>query len=319
MTGNKTTWISWFYASPVRGTAQRVLVHHGGISPASVGDPAASSVSRKQKQERRDRGAGLPSKTVGLEGAWKIHWILPTRCRCPKCTCDLQRLHGRSNLRIGKKVNPKILTVAGGQHFTATAQESLEAYPEIDVVVRGEGEQTFVELVQALSDKSSFSKIKGISFRHERKILHNPSRFLIEKLDDLPLPGYHFIEDVVSKYHFKMMAGSKAGYALIEGSRGCPHRCTFCSQWKHWMGKWRIKSPKRIADEMEFCYQNYGTRFLWLTDDNFGLGKHASDLCDEIIRRDISEDIMWFMQVRCDDIVKNQDILPSNWTLTVSL
>ena len=213
-------------------------------------------------------------------------------------------------LELAKKVNPNILTVAGGQHFDATANESLKTYPEIDVIVRGEGEQTFVELIQALSEKSSFSQIKGISFRHGRKILHNPSRPLIGNLDDLPFPGYHFVEDVIDKYHFKMMASSKAGYALIEGSRGCPHRCTFCSQWKHWGGIWRGKSPKRIADEMEFCFQNYGIRFLWLTDDNFGLGKRANDLCDEIIQRGISDDIMWFMQVRCDDIIKYRDILP---------
>jgi len=213
-------------------------------------------------------------------------------------------------LELAKKVNPNILTVAGGQHFTATAQESLEAYPEIDVVVRGEGEQTFVELVQALGGKSSLSRINGISFRHRGKILQNPKRPLIENLDGLPFPGYRFVEDVVHKYHFKMMAGSKAGYALIEGSRGCPYRCTFCSQWKHWDGIWRAKSPKRIADEMEFCYQNYGIRFIWLTDDNFGLGKRANDLCNEIIQRGISDDIMWFMQVRCDDIIKYRDILP---------
>jgi len=106
------------------------------------------------------------------------------------------------------------------------------------------------------------------------------------------------------------MAGPRTRYALVEGSRGCQHRCTFCSQWRHWEGKWRRKSPKRIADEIQFCYENYGSRFLWLTDDNFGLGKRASDLADDIIRRGISDDIMWFMQIRCDDIVKHYDVLP---------
>jgi len=213
-------------------------------------------------------------------------------------------------LETAKKVKPNVLTIAGGQHFTATAQESLETYPEIDVVVRGEGEQTLVELVQAASRDSSFSRIKGVSFRHNKKVLHNPPRPLIENLDKLPFPGYHFVEDVVHKYHFTAMAGPRTRYALVEGSRGCQHRCTFCSQWRHWEGKWRRKSPKRIADEIQFCYENYGSRFLWLTDDNFGLGKRASDLADDIIRRGISDDIMWFMQIRCDDIVKHYDVLP---------
>jgi len=211
---------------------------------------------------------------------------------------------------IVKKVKPNAITVVGGQHFTVTAQESLKAYPEIDVIVRGEGEQTLLELVDALMKKASLSKIKGISFRHDGEILHNPERPLIENLDDLPFPGYHFVKDLIHRYHFTMMAGSKTRYALIEGSRGCPHRCTFCTQWRHWNGKYRAKSAKRIADEMEFCYQNYGSRFFWLTDDNFGMGKRMMDLCDEIIRRGFSDDIMWFFQARCDDIVRQKYVLP---------
>jgi len=213
-------------------------------------------------------------------------------------------------LETAKRVKPNVLTVTGGQHFTALAQESLETYPEIDVIVRGEGEQTLMDLFHALDKKTPLSRVKGISFRLGGEILHNPPRPLIRNLDDLPFPGYHFVEDVVHRYHFTMMAGPETRYALIEGSRGCPHRCTFCSQWRHWEGQWRIKSAKRIADEMEFCYQNHGTRFLWLTDDNFGLGKRAEDLCDEILRRGLSDDIMWFVQARCDDIVRHQGLLP---------
>ncbi len=213
-------------------------------------------------------------------------------------------------LETAKRVNPEVLTVAGGQHFTFTAQESLEAYPEIDVIVRGEGEQTLAELVKKANKKPSLSRIKGISFKHNGKIHHNPTCPLIKNLNNLPYPGYHFVEDVVHRYHFTAMAGPRTPYALVEGSRGCLHRCTFCTQWRHWQGEWRIKSPKRIAEEIEFCYHNYGSRFVWLTDDNFGLGKHASDLAEEIIQRGVSEDIMWFTQVRCDDVVKHRDLLP---------
>ncbi len=211
-------------------------------------------------------------------------------------------------LEIAKKVNPDVLTVAGGQHFTVMAQESLETYPEIDVIVRGEGEETLAELVQASANSQSFSSVKGVSFKNNKQIQHNPPRPLIENLDNLPFPGYKFVENLLQKYHFTAMAG-KTRYALIEGSRGCPHRCNFCTQWKHWEGKWRIKSSKRIADEFEFCYENYGSKFLWLTDDNYGLGKRASDLADELIQRGFSDDIMWFMQVRCDDVVENPDVL----------
>jgi anaerobic magnesium-protoporphyrin IX monomethyl ester cyclase len=209
-----------------------------------------------------------------------------------------------------KKVDPTIRTVVGGQHFTATAQESLQSNKEIDIIVRGEGEQTFTELVQELKKpKPAMSRIAGISYRQKNEVVHNPPRPLIENLDSLPFPGYHFVGDCMDKYHFTMMAGTKQ-YALIEGSRGCPHKCTFCSQWKHWNGTWRLKSAKRIADEFEYCYNEFGSKFLWLTDDNFGLGEHADELCDEIAKRGIADEIMWFMQVRCDDIIAHKDLLP---------
>jgi len=223
-------------------------------------------------------------------------------------------------LETAKKVNPNILTVTGGQHFTATAQESLEEYPEIDVIVRGEGELTFAELARSANKKSVFPKIDGISFKHKGKIVHNPPRPLIEDLEALPYPGYHLVKDFVHKYHFAAMAGRDAPYQLVEGARGCPHECTFCTQWRHWGGKWRIKSPKRIADEMESCYRNYGGRFVWLTDDNLGAGTRAMNIADEIIARKMP-DLTWFVQARCDDIIQNKEALPKmrksglNWVL----
>ncbi len=213
-------------------------------------------------------------------------------------------------LETAKKWNPSVLTVAGGQHFTSTAQKSLEAFPEIDVIVRGEGEQTLAELLNKKSTNSPYNRINGISFQHNAEIRHNPPRPFIKNLDDLPYPGYHFVKDLVHKYHFSAMAGMNAPYALIEGSRGCPHRCTYCSQWSHWMGTWRKKSPKRVADEMEYCYDNYGSRFIWLTDDNFGFGNRAHELANEIAKKDFSDNLMWFTQARCDDVVKHEDALP---------
>ena len=78
---------------------------------------------------------------------------------------------------------------------------------------------------------------------------------------------------------------------------------------------------KRVADEIEFLYNNYGSRLVWLTDDNFGLGQRMENLCDELIKRGFSDDITCFMQARCDDIVRSQHLLPKmnkagiNWLL----
>ncbi len=222
---------------------------------------------------------------------------------------------------IAKKVNEEIVTVVGGQHFTATANESLTDFPEIDYVVRGEGEVTFVELIKALSENGDLGRIDGLSFRNNGKIVHAPDRDLIENLDSLPYPAYHLVGKNVSKYHFSLMAGKNTPYLILEGGRGCNHKCTFCTQWKHWNGVWRTKSAKRIADEMEFLHRRFGGEFLWLTDDNFDYRKRGKALWEELRKRGFTRDINWFFQARTDDIVKNPDLVGkmqkvgNNWIL----
>jgi anaerobic magnesium-protoporphyrin IX monomethyl ester cyclase len=111
------------------------------------------------------------------------------------------------------------------------------------------------------------------------------------------------------KYHFSVMAGKRAPYALIEGARGCNHQCTFCTQWRHWQACWRLKPAKRIADEMAYVNQEFGSEMIWLTDDNFGTGQRPLEIAEEIIAKQLS-DVTWFVQARCDDIIRNKDILP---------
>lgn len=213
-------------------------------------------------------------------------------------------------LETAKRVTPDVLTVTGGQHFTVTAQQSLEAYPELDFIVRGEGERTLAELVTHYNDKDEYPEIKGISYRQNGKIIHNSPRPLIENIEDLPFPGYHLVKENVHKYHFSTMSGGKVPYVLIEGARGCDHECTFCTQWRHWQGKWRIKSAKRIADEMDYCQKTFGSRFIWLTDDNLGANGRPKEIAEEIIARKMPKDVSWFVQARCDDIVRNKEALP---------
>jgi len=240
-------------------------------------------------------------------------------CSSSLATCNTYAV--AKTLETAKRIVPNALTVTGGQHFTATAKQSLEAYPEIDVIVSGEGEETLAELVKCASEKKSFSKIKGIVFRQNDQIISNPPRPLIENLEDLPFPGYHLVKDLMGKYHFSVMAGEKAPYALIEGSRGCSHECTFCTQWRHWQACWRVKSAKRVADEMKYCNETFDSKFIWLTDDNFGSGNRPKEIAEEIIKRELTAEATWFVQARCDDIIRNKDILPNlaksglNWVL----
>lgn len=222
---------------------------------------------------------------------------------------------------IAKTVNPDIVTIVGGQHFTFTAEQSLMDFPEIDYIVRGEGEVTIAELLKVLKTGKGVDKVLGISYTRETDIIHNPDRELIENLDTLPYPAYNLVEDNLDKYHFTIMAGKNKKYLIMEGSRGCCHKCTFCTQWKHWGGKCRTKSAKRIADEMQFLHDTYGGEFLWLTDDNFDYRHRAPDLWEALRPRKFTNDITWFFQARTDDIANNPKLVDklskvgNNWIL----
>ncbi len=211
---------------------------------------------------------------------------------------------------IAKKVDENIITVAGGIHFSFTSEESLRNFPEIDIIVRGEGELTTVELIKTLNKKGKLNNVLGISYRHRGVIVHTPARPLIKNLDSLPYPAYHLVEDNIKKYHFTLMVGRNTRYMIIETARGCEYKCSFCTQWNHWGGTWRTKSTKRIVDELEYCNENYGGEFLWLTDDHVNLRFRGKQLYEELRHRRCKDDIKIFFQTRTDDIANNADLMP---------
>ena len=210
---------------------------------------------------------------------------------------------------IAKKVNENILTVVGGIHFSFTSEESLLNFPEIDFIVRGEGELTIVDLIKTLNKKEKIDKVQGVSFRHKKSIVHTPLRPLIKNLDSLPYPAYHLVEKYLKQYHFTMMAGRNTRYMILETARGCEYKCSFCTQWNHWRGTWRTKSTKRIADEIEHLNETYGGVFLWFTDDHVNLRLRGKQLYEELRHRRCKDDIMLFFQARTDDVTRNPDLI----------
>lgn len=212
-------------------------------------------------------------------------------------------------LDTAKKVAPDAFTLTGGQHFTALAEPSLMEYPSIGAIVRGEGEETLVEVVDAVEKDGGFSDILGLTYRQGLEVVSNPDRPLMQDINALPMPGYHFVEDNLDQYHFKMMAGDKR-YVIIEGSRGCTHSCNFCSQCHFWGRRWRAKSGKRIAEEMEYVRERFGAEFVWLTDDNFAFGPRSKELFHEINQRKLGDELYWFVQARVDDVARNREMIP---------
>jgi anaerobic magnesium-protoporphyrin IX monomethyl ester cyclase len=205
-----------------------------------------------------------------------------------------------------KRLNPEVVTVLGGQHFTALADETLRAYPFIDYVVRGEGEATFTELLRAVKE-GRVAAVSGVSLRNGEEINHQPDRPLIGDLDTLPYPAYHKVAEHMAGYYFSLMADQEKPFAIVEGSRGCRHDCRYCSQWRFWSRCHRHKSPTRVVDEFVHLHREYGSRFFWFSDDNFGLGEKTREICRGLIERGLGDEIEWFCQVRVDDVADNPE------------
>ena len=210
---------------------------------------------------------------------------------------------------IAKTVSKDIITVVGGIHFSFTAEESLRKYPEIDYIVRGEGEQTIVDLITTIQNNGKVNEVQGISYRKNTAIVHTPARPLLKNLDTLPYPAYHLVEKNLSRYHFSLMAGRNTRYMILEGARGCEHQCSFCTQWKHWGSQWRTKSAKRIADEIEYLHNTFGGRFIWFADDNMRLGVRGQQLYEALQGKPCTEEVMLFFQTRTDDVTQHPDLI----------
>jgi anaerobic magnesium-protoporphyrin IX monomethyl ester cyclase len=210
---------------------------------------------------------------------------------------------------IAKTVSEDIVTIVGGIHFSFTPDESLLNYPEIDYIVRGEGELTIVDLIKTLQHKGKISDVQGISYRKNNTIIHTPGRPFIENLDTLPYPAYHLVEKNLKRYHFTMMAGRNTRFMILEGARGCEHQCSFCTQWNHWGSRWRTKSPKRIANEIEFLHDTYGGVFLWFADDHMRLSSRGKQLYEELRQKPCKDHVMLFFQARIDDIAQHPDLI----------
>jgi len=183
-------------------------------------------------------------------------------------------------VRTAKRHNPDIVTMMGGPHVSFDAENTLAAYPEIDLIVRGEGEQTIAELTPRLKDRNAWPGIKGITFRQNGRLVMTPQREFIDDLDTLPLPARHLLP--LSRYQ-------ALGYPIsIITSRGCPYSCIFC-QGRRMVGKKVRKiSAARIVNEIEQIL-SYGINRINVADDLFVSDKaKVMEVCGEIQKRGLS-------------------------------
>jgi radical SAM superfamily enzyme YgiQ (UPF0313 family) len=205
-------------------------------------------------------------------------------------------------LRMARQIVPSALTVVGGHHPTLSPQEFDEPY--VDVIVQGEGELTFRELVDRWDRQRgdrTFPGVNGARYRDgSGAMVANPKRAQTVDLDQLPTPDRRLIQRYKGRYFF---TGARP-MASIYTSRGCSFDCNFCAIWEFYERRTRFLSARRIADQMEACEEP----FVFLLDDNFLTKKsRILELCDELERRGIRK--YWMTQGRTDFVADNPEIM----------
>ncbi|MBN2421478.1 radical SAM protein [Candidatus Woesearchaeota archaeon] len=199
-----------------------------------------------------------------------------------------------------RKDNKQMKIVLGGPHISALPYESV-SNPEIDFIVKGEGEYSFLNLVKGIEKSKNeknydFSQLKGIGYLIDGKPFLTPPQELIQNLDELPFPARELTD--MDKY-LKLYTGKK--YSLMVTSRGCPYQCIFCDSVITFGKRTRFRSPDNVIAEIKELVEKYGITDITFSDDTFTLDKERTiEICKKIVENNL--DIKFICSSRANTI-----------------
>ena len=200
-------------------------------------------------------------------------------------------------LDIVREHDPHVFTFVGGQHATMAHADFMG---KADAVVLGEGELTVPELLHCWGKGEPLGAVNGLAFRCDDSWVETSPRQLMSNLDKSPLPA----RSLIWKYLPHYFITSRQPIASIETSRGCLHRCKFCSVWRFFRNTFRSRSPQRVVEELS----QIESQDVLITDDSaLSDPSRSESLIDEIVKAGIRK--RYLMQVRADSIVKYSNIL----------
>lgn len=203
---------------------------------------------------------------------------------------DADSLHHTVILaRLIKERNPGALVCLGGPAATPIGPLLLDNFPFIDFVVRGEGEETFAELLEALGQRRPLDPVQGLTWRQGERAVENPTRRLEPDLDRFPLPDFD---------SFDMASGAPL---YLDVGRGCPFKCQFCATAPFWKQEFRMKSIDRIVSEMVLLRDRFGRNHANFSHDIFTCDRAWTfQFCEKLIREPIG--VTWSCSTRTDII-----------------
>ena len=188
---------------------------------------------------------------------------------------------------LAKEVNPNILTVMGGPHVTLVPKEFLEEAKDVDIAVTSEGEYTMLDVVQTFEGKKKLSEVLGIAHRQAGKVTVNPSRPLIENLDELPYPAYDLVnmEQYLNPKEIGYRSFRHRAISMIT-SRGCPFNCCFCAVHLHMGRGFRAHSADYVLKHIDYVVEKFDVKNIFFEDDNLTLDLARFEaICDGLIAK----------------------------------
>lgn len=185
-------------------------------------------------------------------------------------------------------------------------KQVLSEAPWVDVIVRGEGEETIANLITAVWEGRYLQdrpKIKGLAFRDGVEIVATPAASTVKDLDSIR-PDWSLLE--WEKYIYVPL---NTRVAIPNMARGCPFTCSFFSQWKLWRD-YRVRDPKAVVDEIEPLVNDQGVGFFILADEEPTINKRKfTEFCEELIARGLPERVKWGINTRVTDIMRDRNDL----------
>ncbi len=199
--------------------------------------------------------------------------------------------------RLAKKCLPGIQVVVGGAHVSALKESILERFTEIDFTVVGEGEATFLELIQRRGEEPG--EIKGLIYRQNGQAVFNGYREPLE-LDSLPFPAYEKLKGYPDRYTLPIFNYPTVPNSSCISSRGCPYACSYCDR-SVFRRTFRYNSAEYLYKHMSYLKERFGIRHLNFYDDQFTFNRdRVKQLCTMLINQPL--DMTFNCAVRAEHV-----------------
>jgi len=282
--------------------------HSGGAEIAGNWPPAwVAYLAGSLKRAGYDDVHFIDAMTNDLEDqtlAEKLRDLKPDVVGCTAITPSIYV--AERALEIAKEVAPDAVRVLGGVHATFMYKQVLSEAPWIDVIVRGEGEEIIVELMNAIAEErwpADRHAIKGLAYSDGDKIVATQAASTVKDLDSID-PDWSLLE--WDKYIYIPL---NKKVAIPNMARGCPFTCSFCSQWKFWRD-YRVRDPLKVVDEIEKLVNEHDVGFFILADEEPTINrKKFIQFCEELIKRGLPDKVQWGINTRVTDIYRDKDLL----------